>query len=326
MKRSSTIAANHQIFFWVAVSIMTVFVLLLFGSGLGGADDRVPATLSDDIVKDAQPMPPSTYAESPEFYAPPAADITMLVWQALDHHSHGEWAEALDIWYSLQLAPNTQQWRQIAIAQAHLALGDYDEAAGALNAAEDLEPDNAAMHYFRGLLRLEQVPQAMDWYDAQPSRASYVAYRPTDVVPNSKAMYRYVARLELQRAIKFADTVELDQPLLPELWQSTVDFGPTVEDLLIATGADNFPARAHNVLGKLLLEEGALDEAEHHIDHAAKAGMFVSYNYVDLIDEFENRGYYLDAARVCAKAVGHGLDEQAAHQRAMENVRREFGW
>jgi hypothetical protein len=54
--------------------------------------------------------------------------------------------------------------------------------------------------------------------------------------------------------------------------------------------------------------------------------MFVSFNYVDLIDEFEARGYHLDAARVCAKAVGHGLNEDAAHARAMANLRTFAGW
>jgi len=227
----------------------------------------------------------------------------------------------------LQLAADAEQWRYIAIAQAHLAQGQYDEATGALNAAAEIEPDNAVAHYFRGLLRLEQVPYARDWYDVQHLRRDrYVASTPMDVVPNSRPMYRYVARLELTRAIEHADAVRLDQPLTPEHWQSTMAIGPTVGDLLAATGADKFAARAHNILGGLLLEEGALDDAEYHIDQAATADMFVSFNYVDLIEAYEQRGHYLDAARVCAKAVGHGLEEDAAQARAMLNVRRTFGW
>ncbi len=232
----------------------------------------------------------------------------------------------MDVWRSFNLAYDRDQWRHVAIAQASMALGQYEEAAQALDAAEELSADNAVVHYFRGLLRLDQVDHAYDWQDAVgPADVRYVSYVP-DVVPNSRAMYRYTARVELEQAIRLADKVKLDHPLTPDYWYSTMAIGPTVGDLLLATGADNFKARAHNVLGGLLLEEGALDKAEYHIDRAAQADMFVSFNYVDLIDEFEARGYYLDAARVCAKAVGHGLTEEAAHARAMANLRTFAGW
>ena len=319
MKRTTEFA-DHNVLVWVAVAVTALAMVLFFTGRLAGLEPE-PATQLGLVNDAVQPMPWPMEEDHP------TVNMVLMVWQALDHQRQGEWEEALDVWYTTQLAVDTDQWRHIAMAQAHLALGQYDEAAGALLVAEEAEPNNAVMHYFRGLLRMDQVPHARDWYDAQgPSRENYVVYRPTDVVPNSRAMYRYVARLELQRAIEFAGDVELDQPLTPEPWESTIALGPTVGDLLIATGADNFAARAHNILGGMLLEEGALDRAEYHIDHAADAGMFVSYNYVDLIDEYEGRGYYLDAARVCAKAVGHGLDEDAAHKRATANIQRAFGW
>ena len=318
MRRTTTFAAHADWLVWIAAGATAAVVFFLLSGGLQGAGNDPPPIPA--LVAKAQAPPPEITLPDP------TVDIVLMVWNGLEHQSQGEWEEALDVWHSVQFAVNADQWRWIAIAQAHMALGDYEEAAGALLAAEEMEPDNAVMHYFRGVLRLEQVPHARDWYDAPIPRANYVAYQPMDVVPNSRAMYRYVARLELQRAIKFAAGVELDQPLTPEDWQSTIEFGPTVGDLLMATGADNFAARAHNILGGLLLEEGALDKAEYHIDQAAQAGMFISYSYVDLIDEFESRGYYLDAARVCSKAVGHGLTEDAAHARAMANVQRAFGW
>ena len=79
-----------------------------------------------------------------------------MVWNALELQRKGEWEDALDVWHTVQLAPDAEQWRHIAIAQAHLALGEYDATAGALAAAEELEPNNAVMHYFLGVLRLEE--------------------------------------------------------------------------------------------------------------------------------------------------------------------------
>lgn len=327
MRHTTTIEGRADSNLWLAAAATALVLMFVLSGGAQGIDvEQVPATLPGQVQEVAQPMPRATFP-TVDPSGEPSVDMVLRVWSALEHQRQGEWEEALDVWYTVNLAVDTDQWRHIAMAQAHLALGQYDEAAGALATAEEAAPNNAVMHYFRGLLRLEQVPHAYDWYDAQGTvRTRFVDYRPIDVVPNSRAMYRYVARVELQKAIEFANDVRLDQPLTPEYWQSTLAFGPTVGDLLLATGADNFAARAHNILGGLLLEEGALDEAEYHIDHAAKAGMFISYNYVDLISEYENRGYYLDAARVCAKAVGHGIEENAAHSRALSNVQQAIGW
>jgi hypothetical protein len=98
--------------------------------------------------------------------------------------------------------------------------------------------------------------------------------------------------------------------------------GPTVGDLLLAMGADDFAARAHNLLAPVLLETSSLEAAEMHLDAAVRGGMYVGFGYVDLIDKYEESGRYLDAARVCAKAVDHGLTEEAAHARATANLDR----
>jgi hypothetical protein len=144
---------------------------------------------------------------------------------------------------------------------------------------------------------------------------------PDDVVPNSRSMYRMLARVELEKAVGLAAQVDLDEPLTPE-YDNYVALRPTVRDLLVAMDVENFPARAHNMLGPLCIEDGVLDEAEMHIDAARDAGLFVGYSYVDLVTEMEKQGHWLDAARVSAKAVDHGMDENAAHRRAMLNMQR----
>lgn len=329
MKDTTRTAAHVEAYLLLAMFAGGLLLVFVLASGTSGANvDRAPQPLPTFVDRSAEPMPgamPEVDAEQPS--GEPSVDRVLLVWTALDHQRREEWEIALDHWRGVQLADDAEAWRYVAIAQAHLALGQYDETAEALDTAEKIEPDNAVVHYFRGLLRLEQVPHAYDWYDAvEPGPTRLAAYVPTDVIPNSRAMYRYDARMELEKAIDLAGDVRLDQPLTPAHWRSTMALGPTVGDLLLATGADNFQARAHNILGGLLLEEGALDKAEYHIDRAAKAGMFVSFNYVDLIEEYEGRGYYLDAARVCAKAVGHGMDEEAARARAAANLQASFGW
>jgi hypothetical protein len=183
--------------------------------------------------------------------------------------------------------------------------------------------------YFVGILRLEQARYAPDYYDALGIETIRLValssprdrYMPDDIVPNSRSMYRMLARVELEKAVGLADEIDLAEPLTPDYGDYPA-LRPTVRDLLVAMGAENFAAQAHNMLGPMCIEDGALTDAEIHIDAARDAGRFVGYSYVDLATELEKQGHWLDAARVSAKAVGHGMDESTAHRRAMMNLGR----
>jgi hypothetical protein len=311
---------------WVAGVLAAIVLLLMMARSAANAERSLPeanapARLPATVQLSAEPLPGMPGEVPPGF--DPAMDMVKLVWTVMEDHRRGEFEAALEGWNSLQLDYDTDFYRMVAIGHANLAMGNLEGAKYALSTADEMAPNNAVVHYFLGVLRMEEAARVHDWYDAVgPTRTRIVAYAPREVVPNSRSMYLLAARSELERAIELAPTVRLDEPLTPDAWYTTMALGPTVGDLLLAMGAENFAAKAHNLLVPILLEDGSLEAAETHLDAAVRGGRYVGFGYVDLIGEYEASGRYLDAARVCAKAVGHGLDEEAAHERAMANLDR----
>jgi tetratricopeptide (TPR) repeat protein len=319
---------------WMAGVLAVLILLLMLASTLASAERSMPevnapARLPATVQLLAEPLPGMPGDVSPSWEdangIDPALDMVKLVWTVMEDHRRGEFEAALEGWNSVQFDYDTDFYRMVAIGHANLVIGNLEGAKYALSTAEEMAPNNAVVHYFLGVLRLEEAALAHDWYDAVgPTRTRFVSYVPRDVVPNSRSMYLLAARSELERAIELAPTVRLDEPLTPEAWYTTMALGPTVGDLLLAMGAENFAAKAHNLLAPMLLENGLLEAAETHLDAAVRGGMYVGFGYVDLIGEYEDRGHYLDAARVCAKAVDHGLDEKTGRQRALMNLERMY--
>jgi tetratricopeptide (TPR) repeat protein len=305
----------------MAGAAAAIVLLLLMASAAAAAEHAMPgvnapARLPATVNLLADPLPGAAGVD-------PAMDMVKLVWTVMEDHRRGEFEAALEGWNSVRLDYDTDFYRLVAIGHANLAMGNLEEAKYALTTAAEMTPNHAVVHYFLGVLRMEEAALAPDWYDSiGPNATRFVAYVPREIVPNSRSMYLLAARNELERAIELAPMVRLDEPLTPDAWETTMALGPTVGDLLLAMGAEDFAARAHNLLGPILLENGALEAAEIHLDAAVRGGMYVGFGYVDLLDGYEERGRYLDAARVCAKAVGHGLEEDAAHTRAMANLDR----
>ena len=99
---------------------------------------------------------------------------------------------------------------------------------------------------------------------------------------------------------------------------------PTVGDLLLATGADNYVSKAHNTLSYLHLETGALEEAERHMDEAAAGGMSIVYGYEDLGEQYARRHRHADAARAYLKAMKHGRGKVTPARKAWENLHRTW--
>ena len=92
----------------------------------------------------------------------------------------------------------------------------------------------------------QQAVLAVDWEDAVgPSYVRLAAHVPDGLTPNTKSMYRMQAMIELEKAIERARYVEMETPLVAS------DLSPRVYDLLMALGAAQFEANAHNMLGNL---------------------------------------------------------------------------
>jgi hypothetical protein len=85
-----------------------------------------------------------------------------------------------------------------------------------------------------------------------------------------------------------------------------VPLEPTVGDLLIALGAENFKGQAHHTLSSLFLENGSLEIAEEHMDNAVNSGLANVFGFRDLATAYEKRGQHADAARANLKAMAHG--------------------
>jgi len=310
-----------ELFKWmICIALASALALGVLTSVAGAADlskvDREPAPLPSGIDGAAVPI------EEPRFEEPPpVADLAIRVWQALELQHGQRYDEAIAAWQAIDLACETTVWKQVALGQAYLATGEIDSAAEVLFDARDLQSDNPIVHYFLGLLRLEQAYVADEWPDAVgPEGTSFVAYKPTDVAPNTKSMYQLTAMMELEEALKLAPDVWADQPLVPADWPTRAALAPTVGDLLLAVSADNFEAKAHNMLSYLYLERGSLETAEGHMDSAARGGLKV-VGYVDLGEKYAEAGQHTDAARAYVKAMSHSPSKVEPARKAWENLR-----
>jgi len=172
---------------WLALIVLASAVTLVFASRIAGAAElrlpRRPAPLPSEIETWSSPM-----ADDKTGKPVPAEDVSMDVWKAIDLLCHEGYDKAIAVWSELRMPEETKVWRHVALGQAYLAMEKFEEAAETLKIAEKLRPENGVVHYYLGVLRLEQAYIAEDWYDAVgPADTVLVAYAPHDVVPNSKS-------------------------------------------------------------------------------------------------------------------------------------------
>jgi tetratricopeptide (TPR) repeat protein len=125
------------------------------------------------------------------------------------------------------------------------------------------------------------------------------------MVPNTKSMYELAATIDLEWSIEFSRFVRMDEGLLSDCCAAEPYGEPTVADLLSALGAEDFEAKAHNTLGTLFLERGALELAEQHLDRAAQGRLEVAAGYRELVDKYQACGRHLDALRAGLKATAY---------------------
>lgn len=306
---------------WTILMVLaSVIALGVLTSVAGAADlskvEREPGPLPIEVESLASPM------ETPLVAEPlPSADLAMQVWQALELQHDQRYDDAITAWETIDLPCETTVWKHVALGQAYLATGEIELAAEVLLDAKDLDTENSVVHYFLGLLRLEQACVAEEWQDAVgPNAATFVALKPTDIAPNSKSMYQMTAMMELEEALKLAPDVWTDQPLVPADWPTRAALAPTVGDLLLAVSANNFEAKAHNMLSYLYMEKGSLETAEGHMDSAAAGGLNI-IGYSELGEKYAVAGLHADAARAYVKAMKHTPHKVEPARKAWDNFR-----
>lgn len=281
--------------------------------------DNVAAPLEDGLLQTN---------DSPNMSGLPCDPATQL-WQILDDFDKERLNEAIKGWNALMLPPESEVWRQVGIASAHIQLVELDAAMEALDAASSLDPDNPVVHYVTALLQLEQSFQADDLYDSGgKSKVRFASYGNTPMVPNTKAMYEYSAMVHLQRAIELGASVDLSQPLVPLDWRVADGdtpcmpvVPPTVGDLLARIGAENFVGKSHNILGDMYLQRNALQQAEEHMDAANATGIRILTGYRELGEKYSRDGRYEDAIRVYTKAMKQGNGIAVPIQQIIRNLR-----
>jgi Flp pilus assembly protein TadD len=312
---------------WMVIIVLAGILALAVASEASGSDVRKqPGPLTGIATEAARPMQtlPGLQAEV-QF-----TDVDQQVQQlrtALAFHRGNDPAAARDAWYGIRLPRQNEAWQHIALGVTYLQEGDCDAATVAFQVAEVLQPNNPVPSYYMGIVRLTQAQRAADWQDlGLPGNVQFASLSTPNVVPNSKAMYEWVAMVEFNRAIELAQNVALDQPLVTSgavlsdpLVSARTDAPPNVGDLLVALGADNFAGKAHNTLGSMLVMRGALESAEQHLDEATATGMTVVHGYADLGAAWEAEGEHGNAARAFMKAVSQGDRSRDAVNGVMEN-------
>lgn len=296
---------------WILMLILaTALAFVLLARTAAGATPDAPRLLPGDM-QGARPMTP-----------PQMVDPNEQIWEALRLQREGHAEEAIMAWKEVTLPIETEVWRQIAMGAAGLQLGQTEKAAEWLDAAEQLEPQNPLVHYYLALLRLDQARDAKEWHDAiGPTTTRLVAYRPRQVVPNTRGMYELAAMAEFEAAI--ANAAHLDRAMVLAMpdHRTTVTLAPvTVGDVLVALGAERFEGQAHYMLGAMCLDRGATTAAETHLDAAHAAGVDVVFGYEELGAMYEKDGRYGDAARAYLKGTGHDPRLLTPLRKVLENA------
>jgi tetratricopeptide (TPR) repeat protein len=312
---------------WIILATLAMALAALCATQVLGYD-REPEPLPPEAILGALPMDaePMVGPQYPEQYPLPTThDPQQIVWRILELHRRGLAEEALAAWEQAELPCAMDGWKHLAMAATHLQTGNADAAEEMLELAANEEPNHPLLHYYTGILRLTQAKGAQNWLDTLPHGNILLLACLPQVTPNTKAMYELAAMAELEQAIALAPQLNETQPLMPYMQTNPNEpmlplVTPTVEDYLLALGADHFAARAHNLLGGLYLDHARLEEAEEHWDAATAAGFGTQYAYRELAQAYEQAHRPDDAVRVYHKALTHGDANLLPALKMLENV------
>lgn len=282
-----------------------------------------PKLLPPEVIQQAQPMPtplaadvlPPNAEQQPTPYVDPipflrGVDSPERVWNVLNLQRDGYVDEAIAGWQRLVLPADAEVWRQVALAQAYLSIGQLDAAETALDAAAELDANNPLVYYFTGLVHINRAKTARDWYDAAgPATIRLVSTAAPKVAPNSRGMYQLAAMAALNRAIELANKLPLTERLVSDDFAYSPVVAPNVGDLLVALHADNFEAKSYCLLAGLSLQRHLPEESERHLDAARAMGLPVGNGYEEVAAYYHAEGRHAAAFRANLKSMtqGHGV-------------------
>lgn len=293
--------------------LAAILLLTMVGTVTGAAPRKTmgePGLLPAEITGQAtpiQPLPQLNHRFELEPRMPAVTpEMHYQLWLTLQLHREDRPAEALLAWEKVVLPPHTAVYKPTAMAVAEMRQKNLKAAEALLRDARNLDPDNALVAYYTGVLRMEQAA-ACEQVDPDIG-AQFVAAMPWEA-PEQRAMYELAAIMEFRDAIERAATVHMDDELMPD--PQATNLGPLVGDLVRALKADNFVGKAHHALGDLLLRRGMLREAEEHMDAAAEMGLTVMFGYEDLGLLYELQGRPADTLRAYRKNFAQRHPEAA---------------
>ena len=167
---------------WMAaMAVLAAAIMFLMNVKLAGAAAPVPPRFIPDFVAEWQEavnlfrdgnfseahgrMQDMRYRVAPGIPNELPVDRGLAVWNALTAQADGKLEQAMSQWARIELPAETRVWKHVAIASMNLERGRNEEASEELATAQLLDPDNALVLYFLGVLHLQQSDEAIDWPD-----------------------------------------------------------------------------------------------------------------------------------------------------------------
>lgn len=333
MLKSHHLGAEREMLKWIVLLTIASALALVFVRQLAGAPTEVePRTLPQELVESALPLlgADSSAAEvTPLVGGPSPHDERLLnqslhVWLAIAAHGNGDVDEALRAWQQLELTCDMDAWRHLAIGAGLLQQGKLEAAAEALGLAEQSDPQNPLVSYYRAIYFLQKSVEAparlTDTILASTSR-HFLTMPPLDR-QFSKSAYESLAMAQFERVLELADNVSRQDLLVPAPSTVFPVLSPTVNDLLTSLSAENFAGKSHHALGDLWLMREGFEQAERHFDQAAESGVRIISGYRQLGRRYEALHRHVDAVRVYLKDLKQANGVSRSAVKTIDNLRR----
>jgi hypothetical protein len=194
-------------------------------------------------------------------------DPALRMWAGMAAHRVGDRTAAIRhwqaVWYDEAPLSDAGVWPAVALAAAHLELGQPQQAARFIVPLErgDFGPeaaDHPVVSFHAALVYERLATAAPDFLDAvDESLAGIVSpcLASSDagflVSPNSRSWLFFLTKRALQRTIRGARSVDWTAPLVLESATVEPSLAPTVAELLEAIGAADFGSKARGKLRAL---------------------------------------------------------------------------
>ena len=292
-----------QVVKWIALFALASALALAIATTMAGAAEVSPQRDAPRILPTEMEdwsIPIQTGIERQ------TSELLDEIWAALELRQDHRLDESIDAWIWLSVPPEAEVWKQVALAESYLELGNLSAAEQSICQAVSLRPENPLVHFLIGQLRLAQSAHADEWYDAtRPPWEAMLTAQPGTQSGMPRSVYRFDALMALEESLRLsAEDHWLDEPLARFADVECVDIVPCAHDLLRSMEATGYVARSHQLLGGLHCEFDWLETAEQHLDTAVAAGL-TAPTYSILADRFEEKGRHIDAFRVHLKAAQH---------------------